>query len=198
MRFNIVNNGTIRLDGEDISNLKSKEIRRRIAIVPQVVNIFSGTIAEAISFGRDVSLEQIIEAAKLANAHVFIMSMPNGYSTYLEERGANLSGGQLQRLAIARAVLGNPAVLLLDEATSALDAEAEEAVQQGIKQAMAERTVLVIAHRLATVQEADQIVVIEKGMKCDSGTHDELMSREGRYRDLCEKQLIRSNTEEYA
>ncbi len=196
LRFNRVQKGYILLDGIDISNLKSNEIRKQIAIVPQVVNIFSGSIAEAISFGRNASENQIIKAAKLANAHDFIMSMPEGYSTTLDERGTNLSGGQLQRLAIARAVLGNPAVLLLDEATSALDAEAEEAVQQGIQQAMAQRTVLVIAHRLSTVQEADQIVVIENGVKCDSGTHDELMSRAGRYRDLCERQLIRSNTEE--
>ena len=117
--------------------------------------------------------------------------MPNGYDTLLEERGTNVSGGQLQRIAIARAVLGNPALLLLDEATSALDAEAEAAVQLGLKQAMNGRTVLVIAHRLATVQEADQIVVLERGSVVDRGSHDDLMKRGGRYRDLCERQFIR-------
>ena len=111
--------------------------------------------------------------------------------TQLEERGTNISGGQLQRIAIARAVLGNPAVLLLDEATSALDAEAEAAVQLGLSQAMRNRTVVVIAHRLATVQEADQIIVLEKGEICDQGTHDELIKRKGRYRELCSRQLIR-------
>lgn len=119
------------------------------------------------------------------------MSLPEGYSTQLEERGTNLSGGQLQRIAIARAVLGNPAVLLLDEATSALDAEAEAAIQVGLRRAMQGRTVLVIAHRLATVQEADQIVVLEQGRISDRGSHDELMSRTGRYRELCERQFIR-------
>ena len=127
----------------------------------------------------------------MANADGFIQALPDGYDTLLEERGSNLSGGQLQRLAIARAVLGNPAVLLLDEATSSLDAEAEAAVQLGLKQAMADRTVLVIAHRLATVQEADQIVVLEQGRIVDSGTHDALMQRGGRYRELCKRQFIR-------
>ena len=116
---------------------------------------------------------------------------PRGYASRIEERGSNFSGGQLQRLAIARAVLGDPAVLLLDEATSALDAEAEEAVQQGLRQAMAGRTVLVIAHRLATVQEADHILVLESGSIVESGSHDQLMARGGRYRELCQRQLIR-------
>ena len=117
--------------------------------------------------------------------------MPDGYQARVEERGSNFSGGQLQRLAIARAVLGDPAVLLLDEATSALDAESEEAVQRGLDQAMAGRTVLVIAHRLSTVQEADSIVVLEHGQIVDEGNHDVLMASDGRYRDLCERQLIR-------
>ena len=119
------------------------------------------------------------------------MEMPQGYETHLEERGTNISGGQLQRIAIARAVLGNPSVLLLDEATSALDAEAEASVQLGLSQAMKSRTVLVIAHRLSTVQEADQIIVLDKGRICDTGSHDELMGREGRYLELCSRQLIR-------
>ena len=135
--------------------------------------------------------EQIQAAARLANADGFIEAMPGGYDARVEERGSNFSGGQLQRLAIARAVLGDPAVLLLDEATSALDAESEQAVQRGLDQAMAGRTVLVIAHRLSTVQEADLIVVLEQGRIVDQGNHDLLISRPGRYRDLCERQLIR-------
>ena len=159
--------------------------------MPQRTTVFSGTVLEAIRFGRDASDADVIKAAQLANADEFIRAMPDGYQSLLEERGSNVSGGQLQRIAIARAVLGNPALLLLDEATSALDAEAEAAVQLGLRQAMTGRTVLVIAHRLATVQEADQIVVLEQGSIVDRGTHDQLMRRGGRYRDLCERQFIR-------
>jgi ATP-binding cassette subfamily B protein len=162
-----------------------------VALVPQQSSVFSGTVAEAIAFGRPASSEQIRQAARLANAADFIESLPGGYDSRLEERGSNFSGGQLQRLAIARAVLGNPAVMLLDEATSALDAEAEEAVQRGLQQAMAGRTVLVIAHRLATVQEADLIVVLDGGRIVQQGSHDELMASGGRYRELCERQFIR-------
>ncbi len=144
------------LDGQDLADLRARELRSAVALVPQQSSIFSGTVAEAIAFGRPVDLEKIRQAARLANADGFIEVLPDGYQTRVEERGSNFSGGQLQRLAIARAVLGDPAVLLLDEATSALDAEAEEAVQRGLEQAMAGRTVLVIAHRLSTVQEADR------------------------------------------
>ncbi len=191
LRFNKAQKGGIFLDGKDINDLKAKELRGQIALVPQQTNVLSGTISDAIRFGRDVTNQEIIHAAKLANAHEFIMNSPDGYTTKLEERGTNLSGGQLQRIAIARAVLGNPAVLLLDEATSALDAEAEAAVQLGLKRAMTGRTVVVIAHRLATVQEADQIILLENGRICDKGTHDELMSKPGRYRELCQRQTIR-------
>jgi len=191
LRFNTAQQGRVLLDGADLADLKAAELRRAVALVPQQSNVFSGTVAEAIAFGRPASLEQIKAAAQLANADGFIEAMPGGYQARVEERGSNFSGGQLQRLAIARAVLGNPAVLLLDEATSALDAESEQAVQQGLDQAMAGRTVLVIAHRLSTVQEADLIVVLENGSIVDQGNHDLLISRPGRYRDLCERQLIR-------
>ena len=191
LRFNTAQHGRILLDGVDLSRLKARDLRQRVALVPQRTMVFSGTIAEAIRFGRRATDGQVANAARLANADGFIQALPDGYDTLLEERGSNLSGGQLQRIAIARAVLGDPALLLLDEATSALDAEAEAAVQLGLKQAMADRTVLVIAHRLATVQEADQIVVLEQGRIVDSGTHDALMQRGGRYRELCERQFIR-------
>ena len=191
LRFNTAQQGKILLDGHELSQVKAQELRHQVALVPQRTTVFSGSVEEAILFGRNVSQEKVKEAAILANAHDFIMSLPEGYSTQLEERGTNLSGGQLQRIAIARAVLGNPAVLLLDEATSALDAEAEAAIQLGLRRAMQGRTVLVIAHRLATVQEADQIVVLEQGRISDRGSHDELMARTGRYRELCERQFIR-------
>ncbi|MFW6730125.1 MAG: ABC transporter ATP-binding protein [Synechococcus sp.] len=192
LRFNIAQEGRVLLDGHDIRNLRSAELRRAVALVPQTTNLFSGTVAEAIRFGRDASDESVRRAARLANADGFIESLPGGYGSRIEERGSNLSGGQRQRLAIARAVLGDPAVLLLDEATSALDAEAEEAVQQGLHQAMAGRTVLVIAHRLSTVQEADRILVLEGGRIVEQGSHDQLMQAGGRYRDFCNRQLIRS------
>ena len=190
LRFNTAQSGTVRLDGQNLADLRARELRRAVALVPQQSSVFSGTVAEAIAFGRSASPEQIREAARLANASGFIEALPQGYASRVEERGSNFSGGQLQRLAIARAVLGNPAVLLLDEATSALDAEAEEAVQQGLNQAMAGRTVLVIAHRLSTVQTADQILVLDGGRIVERGSHRELMAAGGRYRELCERQFI--------
>ena len=191
LRFNTAQSGQVLLDGKNLAQVKARDLRQQVALVPQRSSVFSGTIAEAIRFGRASSQEQVVEAARLANAHDFIINLPEGYATHLEERGTNVSGGQLQRIAIARAVLGDPAVMLLDEATSALDAEAEAAVQVGLRQAMRGRTVLVIAHRLATVQEADRIVVLEKGSIIEQGTHDALMKQYGRYRELCQKQMIR-------
>ena len=191
LRFNTAQRGRVLLDSHDLADLQARELRRTVALVPQQSSVFSGTVAEAIAFGRPARRDQIVRAAELANADGFIAALPGGYDSRIEERGSNFSGGQLQRLAIARAVLGDPAVLLLDEATSALDAEAEEAVQRGLHQAMAGRTVLVIAHRLATVQEADRILVLEAGRIVEEGTHDGLMARGGRYRDLCLRQFIR-------
>ncbi|AKN60299.1 multidrug ABC transporter [Synechococcus sp. WH 8020] len=193
LRFNRVNQGQLLFDDKDLSQVCARDLRQQVALVPQRSSVFSGTIAEAIRFGREATQEQLHQAAKLANAHDFIIRLPDGYNTRLQERGTNVSGGQLQRIAIARAVLGNPAVMLLDEATSALDAEAEAAVQLGLKQAMLGRTVIVIAHRLATVQEADLIVVLEHGRISQQGSHDDLMSQGGRYRELCERQFIRIN-----
>ena len=193
LRFNRANKGQLLFDDKDLSQVSARDLRQQVALVPQRSSVFSGTIAEAIRFGRQATQEQLQQAAKLANAHDFIIRLPDGYNTRLQERGTNVSGGQLQRIAIARAVLGNPTVMLLDEATSALDAEAEAAVQLGLKQAMLGRTVIVIAHRLATVQEADLIVVLEHGRINQQGSHDDLMSQGGRYRELCERQFIRVN-----
>ena len=190
LRFNTAQSGRVLLDGHNLADLRARELRRAVALVPQQSSVFSGTVAEAIAFGRPATEAAIRKAAQLANASSFIEALPQGYASRIEERGSNFSGGQLQRLAIARAVLGNPAVLLLDEATSALDAEAEEAVQRGLEQAMAGRTVLVIAHRLATVQGANRILVLDGGRIVEQGSHNELMASGGRYRDLCERQFI--------
>jgi len=190
LRFNIAQTGQVLLDQQNLVDLRARDLRKAIALVPQQSSVFSGTVAEAIAFGRPASPEQIREAARVANASGFIEALPEGYASRIEERGSNFSGGQLQRLAIARAVLGDPAVLLLDEATSALDAEAEEAVQMGLRQAMKGRTVVVIAHRLSTVQEADQILVLDGGRIVERGSHNQLMATAGRYRELCERQFI--------
>jgi len=192
LKFIQPSRGSIFIDECNLNTVDTEYIRRQIAIVPQKTFIFSGTVAEAIRFGRVASIKKIINAAKIANAHNFIEQLPDGYETFIEERGANLSGGQLQRISIARALLGDPSILLLDEATSALDAEAEESVQKGLKQAMRNRTVLVIAHRLSTVQKADKIAVIERGKVCEVGSHNDLIKREGRYKDFCDKQLIQN------
>lgn len=193
LRFNIPQQGRILLDGKDLCQLRAAELRRQVALVPQDALLFSGTVAETIDFGRGHSPTAIRRAAQLANAEAFILAM-GGYGVRIEERATNLSGGQRQRLAIARAVVGDPAVLLLDEATSALDAETEAAVQQGLRRAMAGRTVLVIAHRLATVQGADQILVLEHGVIVEQGSHQQLLSRAGRYEDLCRQQLIHATS----
>ena len=193
LKFIQPDKGKILIDDNDITTINTKSLRKLIAIVPQKTFIFSGTISEAIRFGRITTKEKIINAAKIANAHDFIEQLPYGYETFIEERGSNLSGGQLQRISIARALLGDPMILLLDEATSALDAEAEESVQKGLKQAMRSRTVIVIAHRLSTVQNADKIAVLEKGKVSEVGSHNDLIKKRGRYKDFWSKQFIESN-----
>ena len=161
LRFNTAQSGQVLFDGKNLAQVRARDLRQQVALVPQRSSVFSGTIAEAIRFGRAASQEQVMEAARLANAHDFIINLREGYATHLEERGTNVSGGQLQRIAIARAVLGDPAVLLLDEATSALDAEAEAAVLRPAS-GHARTNGFVIAHRLATVQEADRSSFLKK------------------------------------
>jgi ATP-binding cassette, subfamily B, bacterial len=174
--------GQILIDGVDIRSVTLRSLRRQIGIVPQETTLLSGTIAQNIAFGQtDFDLESVQEAAKIANAHQFINQFPQGYQTWVGERGVNLSGGQRQRIAIARAVLLNPRILILDEATSALDSESEALVQEALERIMQGRTVFVIAHRLATVRRVDRILVMDKGQVVESGTHEELLAAQGRY-----------------
>ncbi len=191
LKFINPTSGQIYIDGKDISLIKNKSIRSNIAIVQQQPFLFSGRIIDIIKMGRNFSEEDVIKSAKIANAHEFILKLTGKYETKITERGANLSGGQIQRLAIARAILGNPSILLLDEATSALDSDSEAEVQKGLNQAMNNRTVIVVAHRLSTTQGADKIVVFDKGKIIDSGTHIDLFNKNGIYKELCEKQLIK-------
>jgi ATP-binding cassette subfamily B protein len=162
--------------------LKLNSLRRLIGIVQQDVYIFSGTVRENILYGKpDASDEELFEAAKRANIHDFILSLPQGYDSELGERGVRLSGGQKQRLSIARVFLKNPPILILDEATSALDNESERKIQSAIHELSKGRTVLVIAHRLSTIRNADEIIVIEDGRTAERGTHDELLAKQGTY-----------------
>jgi len=174
--------GEILIDSMDIRDVTLKSLRHQIGIVPQEVTLFSGTIAQNIAFGqREFDLNEVQAAAEIANAHQFIIELSQGYYTWVGERGVNLSGGQRQRIAIARAVLLNPSILILDEATSALDSESEALVQEALERIMKDRTVFIIAHRLATVRRADRILVMEKGQIAESGTHTELLEQGNRY-----------------
>lgn len=190
LRFYDPHEGKIYIDGFDIQDVTLSSLRRQMAIVPQETILFSGTIASNIAFGQeDFDLAAVEEAAKVANAHGFISQLPQGYQTWVGERGVNLSGGQRQRIAIARAVLQNPHILILDEATSALDAESEALVQEALQRLMQGRTVFVIAHRLATVRNSDRIFVLEQGKIIESGTHDELIAQAGRYAQFHARQF---------
>jgi len=190
LRFYDPQSGSIRVDGRDVRELELAELRGRIGLVSQDSVVFSADVMENIRYGRlDASDDEVIAAAAAAHADEFVRRLPQGYRTYVGERGVRLSGGQRQRIAIARALLKNPPLLLLDEATSALDAESEAAVQQALAEAMRGRTTLVIAHRLATVVDADRILVLDHGRLVESGTHATLSARGGLYAKLAEMQF---------
>jgi HlyB family type I secretion system ABC transporter len=182
--------GRILVDGHDIQHLAPASLRSQLGVVPQDCFLFSGTILENIRLHRpDYPLETVVAVAKLAEAHQFIQELPLGYSTKVGERGANLSGGQRQRIAIARALLGNPGLLILDEATSALDTESERRFQRNLERISRDRTTFIIAHRLSTVQNADRILVLDRGLLVEQGNHAELMQQEGLYYHLAQQQL---------
>ena len=190
LRFYDASSGTVAVDSLPVQQVALADLRRRVGIVPQDSTIFSTSALENIRYGQpDASDAEVIAAAKAAFAHDFISALPEGYTTFLGERGVRLSGGQRQRISIARAMLKNPPLLLLDEATSALDAESERMVQAALESAMSGRTTLVIAHRLATVKQADRIVVMDAGRIDDIGSHDELVARGGLYARLAAMQF---------
>jgi ATP-binding cassette subfamily B protein len=178
------------MDGHDIRHVSPHSLRSQLGVVLQECFLFSGTILENLTLYRpNYTLEQVVEVAKLAEAHTFIQALPLGYHTKVGERGATLSGGQRQRIAIARALLGNPRILILDEATSSLDTESERRFQQNLARISRDRTTFIIAHRLSTVRHADCILVIDRGVLVEQGTHAELIALQGLYYHLAQQQL---------
>jgi ATP-binding cassette subfamily B protein/subfamily B ATP-binding cassette protein MsbA len=188
-RYYDVNKGSISIDGVDIREMKIKELRGLIGNVNQEAILFNDTIEENIKYGSpNATHDEVVAAAKMANAHEFIMSQPEGYGRMAGEKGFALSGGERQRIAIARAILRNPPILILDEATSALDTVTEKLVQDALENLMKNRTVFAIAHRLSTIRNADLILVMDHGVIVERGTHDELYAKNGVYRKLCDMQ----------
>jgi subfamily B ATP-binding cassette protein MsbA len=191
-RFHDLTSGSLTIDGIDIRQYSIRDLRNLMGIVTQEPLLFNDTIAANIALGKpDASLEEIEKAARIANAHEFIIRKENGYLSNTGDRGAKLSGGEKQRITIARAVLKNPPILILDEATSSLDTESEKLVQDAINNLMKDRTSLVIAHRLSTVRHADEIIVLQKGRIVERGKHDELINQDGIYRKLVEMQEVK-------
>ncbi|MFT7440348.1 MAG: ABC-type multidrug transport system fused ATPase/permease subunit, partial [Sulfitobacter sp.] len=194
-RFYDVNGGALLIDGQDVRDVTQDSLHKAIGVVPQDTVLFNDTIGYNIGYGRDNATQAEIEAvAKAAQIHDFIQRLPNGYNTAVGERGLKLSGGEKQRVGIARTLLKDPPILLLDEATSALDSETEHEIQDALRQAGKGRTVLTIAHRLSTVAEADRIVVLEQGEIVEQGSHDDLLARNGRYAQLWQRQQSEDET----
>jgi len=190
-RFYDVDEGAIYIDGQDIRNIDREELRSFLGIVLQDTYLFSETVADNIRYGRLTATdEEVRQAARLANAEHFILRLPQGYETKLGEDGGNLSQGQRQLLAIARAILADPAILILDEATSNVDTRTEVYIQQAMAELMKGRTSFVIAHRLSTIRNADQILVIDQGAIVERGTHQELIERKGFYYNLYRSNLL--------
>ena len=188
-RFYDVQKGEVTIDGVNIKDMALFDVRKQMGNVNQEAILFNDTIANNITFGTDnATQEQIEEAARIANAHEFIMGTEEGYQTNIGDRGERLSGGQRQRLSIARAILKNPPILILDEATSALDTESEKLVQGAIEHLMKTRTTIVIAHRLSTIKNADEICVLNEGEIVERGKHEELIAKNGIYKKLCDMQ----------
>jgi subfamily B ATP-binding cassette protein MsbA len=189
-RFYDTTSGYVKIDGEDIREIKLESLRRMMGIVSQEIILFNDTVKQNIAYGQEeIKDSNIISAAKAANAMGFIEELPNGLDTIIGERGVKISGGQKQRLSIARAIIKNPPLLILDEATSSLDTESEKLVQEALKELMIGRTVLVIAHRLSTVQSADKIIVLERGRIVEEGSHKELLSLNGKYAEFYDVQF---------
>lgn len=196
-RFYDVTEGRITIDGKNVRKLTLKSLRDNIGIVQQDVYLFCGTIKENISYGKPGALmEEIIDAARRANIHDFIMSLPDGYDTYVGERGTRLSGGQKQRISIARVFLKNPPILILDEATSALDNESERHIQKSLEELAKNRTTITIAHRLSTIRNADEIIVITENGIAERGTHHDLLKRGGIYAHYYKMQFEGLETED--
>jgi len=190
-RFYEVDFGEILIDNQNIKEIDPHSLRNVMSYVPQDINLFHGTIAENISYARPgASLEDIINAAKQSNAHNFIVKFKDGYNTQVGEKGTQLSGGQKQRIAIARAILADPKILVLDEATSSLDVESEYLINQALERLMQNRTTLIIAHRLSTIKNADNIGVLHQGKIEEQGTYDELLLKNGIFKQLVDKQLL--------
>lgn len=188
-RFYDVNEGSIKVDGINIKDLNIKDYRALLGMVTQESVLFNDSVYHNILMGKpDATREEVIVAAKIANAHQFIEGLPEGYDTNIGDDGGKLSGGQKQRVSIARAVLKNPPIMILDEATSALDTESEKFVQDALDKMMENRTSLIIAHRLSTIQKADTILVMEQGQIVEQGNHQELMAKNGVYKKLVELQ----------
>jgi len=189
-RFYDVTEGRILIDGHDVRDVTLRSLRSQIGTIFQESFLFAGTIAENIAYGRpDARREEIVAAAKAAQAHDFIMSFPDGYDTHVGERGVTLSGGQRQRVTIARALLLDPPILLMDDSTSSVDVETEYLIQQALALTMVDRTSVVIAHRLSTVKNADRIVVLDQGRIVEMGTHEELLALNGIYKRIYDTQL---------